>query len=125
MDSILIFVYGTLLRGEANHSWLGNAQYLGPDSLSSGTLVDLGDYPMLIPGTATIGGELYGITQTILADLDELEEHPTVYCRRPTCLTSGRLAWVYWGQPDQARDYPPIPGGSWRAHRTRLLGDSL
>jgi gamma-glutamylaminecyclotransferase len=112
--STLVFVYGTLLAGEANHHWLGDAEFLGADVIAGAELLDLGEYPMLRPGTNTVYGEVYGVSSEILAKLDELEEQPIVYRRQQNKLCSGRLAWVYWGQPAYAVGYPGINSGSWR-----------
>jgi gamma-glutamylcyclotransferase (GGCT)/AIG2-like uncharacterized protein YtfP len=111
-----LFVYGTLLRGQANHHWLQNSEFLGEDFLPNGCLFDLGAYPMLLSGSDLIAGEVYSITPQILADLDRLEEHPTVYWREPVILHSGRTAQVYWGRPLWTKDRPQIPGGSWKRY---------
>jgi gamma-glutamylcyclotransferase (GGCT)/AIG2-like uncharacterized protein YtfP len=111
-----VFVYGTLLRGQSNHHWLGNAKFLGADAIDQACLIDLGEYPMLRPGTDRILGEVYQVSDKILADLDELEEHPIVYQRALATLVSDRLAWVYWGQAAYALGHPIIAGGSWRDH---------
>jgi gamma-glutamylcyclotransferase (GGCT)/AIG2-like uncharacterized protein YtfP len=111
-----IFVYGTLLQGQSNHHWLGNAKFLGADAIDQACLIDLGEYPMLRPGTDRILGEVYRVSDKILTDLDQLEEHPIVYQRALANLVSDRLAWVYWGQAAYAQGYPIIAGSSWRDH---------
>jgi gamma-glutamylcyclotransferase (GGCT)/AIG2-like uncharacterized protein YtfP len=111
-----LFVYGTLLKGQSNHHWLQDAPYLGPDTLANGCLFDMGEYPMLLPGSNSIAGEVYRISANILANLDQLEEHPKVYHRESVILQSGRAAQVYWGKPIWTKERPIIPGGSWRQY---------
>jgi gamma-glutamylcyclotransferase (GGCT)/AIG2-like uncharacterized protein YtfP len=111
-----LFVYGTLLRGQANHHYLGDAVFLGEDAISNACLVDLGEYPMLLPGTEQIEGEVYRISAAILADLDELEEHPIVYYRELVTLLSQRQALVYWGRSLYAAGHLVIAGSSWHRY---------
>jgi gamma-glutamylcyclotransferase (GGCT)/AIG2-like uncharacterized protein YtfP len=111
-----VFVYGTLLSGQSNHHWLGDAEFLGEDAIDGACLIDLGEYPMLRPGTDRILGEVYQVSDEVLANLDELEEHPIVYQRAIVTLVSDRQAWVYWGQAAYALDYPVITDSSWRSH---------
>lgn len=103
-----VFVYGTLLAGKTNHSYLVDAVFIGPDRLLGADLYDLGSYPMIIPGQGIVCGEVYGITAHILGQLDELEDHPDLYQRKLTPLESGRMAWVYWGSLAQVAGYPQI-----------------
>ena len=51
---ILVFVYGTLKRGEARaRLWPRKPQAVEPATVR-GTLYDLGDYPALVPGDDTV-----------------------------------------------------------------------
>src|SRR5579863_6153971 len=98
MDSpILLFVYGSLLRGEANHRLLETAEFVGP----AGTppeyrLVDLGPYPGLVAagGTAVLG-EVYQVPPGLIPRLDRLEDHPDVYVRSDIRLDDGRPVVTY------------------------------
>jgi gamma-glutamylcyclotransferase (GGCT)/AIG2-like uncharacterized protein YtfP len=36
------------MRGESNHLWLENAEFLGDDELENARLFDLGAYPMML-----------------------------------------------------------------------------
>ncbi|XP_043513681.1 putative gamma-glutamylcyclotransferase CG2811 isoform X1 [Frieseomelitta varia] len=87
-----VFVYGTLKRGEPNHSLIqdtsnGYAKFLG---LGKTTI----PYPLIIathynipfllkkPGFGHhVFGEVYDVDTQMLKKLDELEEHPTFYER--------------------------------------------
>ncbi len=91
----LIFVYGTLRKGENNHHLLEKSEYLGlfetdPDY----QLVDLGSYLGMIKGNSKITGEVYRIDDQLLAQLDVLENVPDEY-HRETMDTPYGVAWIY------------------------------
>jgi gamma-glutamylcyclotransferase (GGCT)/AIG2-like uncharacterized protein YtfP len=115
MSATALFVYGTLMAGEANAAELGEAAYLGPARTAPGyTLVDLGPYPGLVAGGATVvHGELYQVPSGQLGRLDLFEEHPTVYRRAPVVLAGGAAAVAYFlVRPAPAA--PCIASGDWR-----------
>jgi gamma-glutamylcyclotransferase (GGCT)/AIG2-like uncharacterized protein YtfP len=113
----LVFVYGTLKRGEKNHHWLEGASWQGEAELSGVLLHDLGPFPMAVIGEGTAIGEVYAVEEQGLARLDELEGYPRLYDRQKLSLNDGRQAWVYLGRPRQVRHAPQVDGGSWH-HRT-------
>ncbi|XP_014212003.1 putative gamma-glutamylcyclotransferase CG2811 isoform X2 [Copidosoma floridanum] len=87
-----VFVYGTLKRGEPNHSLLtsaekGYSKFLGlGKTLLKYPLVIATKYniPFLLkrPGVGNqIIGEVYDVDSKMLKSLDELEEHPNFYVR--------------------------------------------
>ena len=113
----LVFVYGTLLRGQRNHRYLDGASFLGAvRTRPSYTLVTLGAFPALrSTGTSAVPGELYAVEASGLADLDQLEGHPDFYRRGTVQLEDGRVASTYFLPIDQhphavhiAR-WPPLP----------------
>lgn len=116
-----VFVYGTLLAGEANHSLLANALLVGAArTRATYSLYDFGPYPALVrSGASEVVGELYQVEAATLAVLDELEEHPEVYERRRIALAGGQRAWTYVMEPHQVERARLIPSGSWR-QRTPL-----
>lgn len=93
----LLFVYGTLLRGERNHHYLASARFMGEAATEPGfALYDFGAYPALSePGEHEVAGELYEIDEDTLARVDELEEHPDYYQRRELTLCCGTRAITY------------------------------
>jgi gamma-glutamylaminecyclotransferase len=97
----LLFVYGTLMRGQRNHAFLDAAQYLGRvRTAASYTLVSLGPFPALREGgSAAVEGELYEVDGAILADLDQLEGHPNFYRRDAVLLADGRPSVTYFLPP--------------------------
>ena len=114
----LVFVYGTLKRGEKNHHWLEGASWQGEAELSGVLLHDLGPFPMAVIGEGTAIGEVYAVEERGLARLDELEGYPRLYDRQLLSLNDGRQAWVYLGRPRQVRHAPLVVGGSWHATKT-------
>lgn len=118
-----VFVYGTLLRGEANHHWLRGARLLGEwRTPPCFTLYDLGPYPALCErGNQRVRGEVYETDPRGMKALDELEGYPAHYDRR-RIRTPWGLAWIYFMHypPERA---VPVPSGDWRlrpAARRRL-----
>ncbi len=58
-------------------------------------MLDLGTYPGVVRGGhGVITGELYRVTPTTLATLDELEDYPHRYDRVVFTTEHGR-AWIY------------------------------
>jgi gamma-glutamylcyclotransferase (GGCT)/AIG2-like uncharacterized protein YtfP len=94
-----LFVYGTLMRGEARHGVLrrGGACYLACGHVS-GRLIDLGPYPALTAGPGLVSGELYELEAAagLLRTLDEIEG--SRYRREPVEVETGAgilTAWAY------------------------------
>lgn len=87
-----VFVYGTLKRGEPNHSLIqdtknGYAKFLGigrtmtPYPLVIATKYNI---PFLLRKSGIgnlVFGEIYDVDTAMLKKLDELEEHPALYER--------------------------------------------
>jgi gamma-glutamylcyclotransferase (GGCT)/AIG2-like uncharacterized protein YtfP len=111
----LVFVYGTLLRGEVNHGLLADAKLLGPHRTEPRfTLYRLGAYPGLAAGGGTaVHGEVYRVTDAGLRVLDQLEDYPRLYDRELIPTPYGR-AWVYVYR-GRLRDREPIRSGDWRS----------
>jgi gamma-glutamylcyclotransferase (GGCT)/AIG2-like uncharacterized protein YtfP len=95
----LVFVYGTLKRGEKNHHWLEGASWQGEAELSGVLLHDLGPFPMAVIGKGTAIGEVYGVEEHGLARLDELEGYPRLYDRQMLSLNDGRRLGCTWAAP--------------------------
>jgi gamma-glutamylcyclotransferase (GGCT)/AIG2-like uncharacterized protein YtfP len=114
---IKVFVYGTLLRGEANHHLLAAAQFLGPGRTQAEyDLVNLGAYPAMVPGASTaVTGEVYAVNDKTLRRLDQLEGHPHFFRRQTIQLGDGTQVLAYFLSREQAQGYPPIKSGDWIA----------
>jgi gamma-glutamylcyclotransferase (GGCT)/AIG2-like uncharacterized protein YtfP len=98
MAHVHVFVYGTLMRGGANHVVLGRlgARYVAAARTARGrTLVDLGPYPALLPLDESrdalapnVHGEVFALEDTMLPELDAFEGVPTLYRREPVDLVT-------------------------------------
>jgi gamma-glutamylcyclotransferase (GGCT)/AIG2-like uncharacterized protein YtfP len=98
MAHVHVFVYGTLMRGGANHGVLVRlgARYVGAARTARGrTLVDLGPYPALLPFddsrdavAPNVHGEVFAVEESMLPELDEFEGAPTLYLREPIDLVT-------------------------------------
>lgn len=112
-EATLLFVYGTLKRGQSNHGRLQGARWLGKATLEGAVLYDLGPFPMAIAGDGWVAGELYAVAWADLPQLDAFEGCPRLYQRRWLPLADGRQAWAYLGQPHHVRHVKRLPGGHW------------
>jgi gamma-glutamylaminecyclotransferase len=113
---MLLFVYGTLRRGQSNHSQLGGARFVAEARTEPRfELVDLGGYPGLLEGgTTAVQGELYELDAALLARLDEFEDVPGLYERKQISLADAS-AHVYVMPRNRASLAPRIELGDWSA----------
>lgn len=75
----LVFVYGTLMRGECRHAALADQEFLGTAVTQPHyRLYDCGSYPGLVEAAIDSGnriaGEVWRVSADCLARLDEIEE---------------------------------------------------
>lgn len=101
----LVFVYGTLMRGRANHDVMRRAGATfasAARTLEPRTLVDLGPYPALLAAahgaTCRIEGELFYVDADALEALDAFEGCPELYARETIVVEAERgpvEAFVY------------------------------
>ncbi len=108
-----VFVYGSLRRGQSNHSLLDGASFLGVCRTAPRyTMWNLGAYPGVVPGGRdAIVGEVYRIDKRTLARLDELEAYPVLYTRERISTPFGP-AWMYIYQGSN-RGGTRIASGDW------------
>ena len=119
-----VFVYGTLKKGGANHTWIYDALFLGKAVVSGYQMHDLGSFPGVTRSQGgLVHGELYEVET--LQDLDLLEGYPRLYNREITWaytrhreqvnghwVTTMRRheAWIYFLEGSNS---PVIPDGVW------------
>jgi len=93
----ILFVYGTLKRGQRNHGLMREARFLGEAvTAPQYTLLDLGSFPGMIPsGNTAVHGELYEVGPELMARLDRHEGVPRFYVREPILLEGGNTVESY------------------------------
>jgi gamma-glutamylaminecyclotransferase len=109
----LVFVYGTLRRGEVNHYLLSGAEYCGVHvTRPRYRMLHLGTYPGVVAGGASaIEGEVYRVGGEQLVRLDRLEAYPRLYTRQLIPTPWGR-AWIYLYRGSRS-NRSTIPSGIW------------
>lgn len=131
-DLSLVFVYGTLRRGQVNHRLLAEAELIGPaTSCEDWLMVDCwgGAFPAVIGcGVEVVGhadacpivGEVYRVDPETMRRLDRLEGYPLHYDRGVfefDVLGERVEAWMYF--QERVDDRPTIAGGDWCKRTTR------
>ena len=115
-----VFVYGTLIAGEANAHWAGNARR--QKAWTTGTIYDTGcRFPAFVKrGRTHIKGEVLTVDDDGFKSMDRLEGYPRLYRREQiqVHLVGGGnvLAWVYI-MNNLCKDAPVIESGDWVAYR--------
>ena len=115
-----VFVYGTLIAGEANARWAGNARR--QKAWTTGTIYDMGcGFPAFVKrGRTHIKGEVLTVDDDGFRSMDRLEGYPRLYRREQirVHLVGGGdvLAWVYI-MNNLSKDAPVIESGDWVAYR--------
>ena len=123
-SAALVFVYGSLKRGQVNHGQLQGCAWQGEAELNGLALYDLGPFPMAIPADpeARLWGEIYSVDAEQLARLDHFEGAPRLYERQRWHLSDGRTVWVYVGRPRQVRHVRRISSGCWQGRGLAVVG---
>ena len=121
-DMIVVFVYGTLMRGGSNHYLLGNGQYLGEARADNYCLYDVTEsFPGVLHHCGkSVLGEVYSVDQPTFEDLDELESNGYLYQREQIGVTLTEseeivTAWIYvWLSPVNPELEVPYNQQPWR-----------
>ena len=94
-----VFVYGTLMSGEANHHYLENAKFISKATLKGYDMYDVGGYPAIVPGGNLIVGELYQVFLKDMSSIDMLEGEGSLYIKKCETVTDEEgektFAFVY------------------------------
>lgn len=81
-----LFVYGTLMKGFSNHHYMKSCTYLGKAKTIHKYAMFSTDFPFVTNKQADVEiiGEVYSVpNKDILLPIDELEDHPQEYERKP------------------------------------------
>jgi gamma-glutamylaminecyclotransferase len=112
--SSLLFVYGSLKRGRANHHELHGAEYVSEARTAPCfALRVVCGYPALVSGSRAISGELFRIATSSLSGLDAFEGDR--YERREILLAGGERALAYLSSDPEAGE--PYPADEWPTPR--------
>ena len=120
--SELLFVYGTLMRGEPAHHYLERAERLGTHVTEAAfRLVVVDWYPVMAPGgTQAVHGEVYRIE---LSDLRQIDAYEGDEYQRQRLETRWGDAWVYVAKGDTS-ELEEIESGQWRDWVRRRIDNS-
>lgn len=121
MNKHLVFVYGTLRRGNAGAMSIRfpSSKFIAATKVR-GSLYDLGAYPGLLldePNSLVIG-EVYEVDDEILNRLDDFEASSN-YWRKQVEISLGtnrRTCWVYEPNPEFYSSRKLITSGDWIEH---------
>jgi gamma-glutamylaminecyclotransferase len=111
-----LFVYGSLLPGEADHELLSGAAHLG-SALTTAEyyLVELNTFPALVlGGKLQVKGELFSVDSLTLGRIDVRKQHPVLFQRNTIQLANGDSAEAYLMALDQVRGRRRLKVGDWR-----------
>lgn len=114
---IRVFVYGSLKRDGIHHAELTGATFERNATTEPGhRLVAQGEYPALARGGNGVAhGEVFVVTEELLAALDRFEDVPRLYRRESVRLDDGSLAQAYVIDEETAARCHDIPSGRWPA----------
>ena len=109
MKKTLLFVYGTLMRGERNYFRIADQKFVSEATAAPKYRVfDLGPYPGLVRDEASglaVRGEVFAVSECALAELDDFEGVPTAFVRELIEVDGYSEVWAYYTNavPDGAR----------------------
>ncbi len=114
MSRHLVFVYGTLKRGQRNAGFLRQAEYLGRHKTEPQYwMYQFEEYPAVCEnGRQAIHGEIYRVSDEQMQMLDDLEWYPHFY-QRIEIVTRHGEAWMYIVRAELCRGKRKI-SGNWR-----------
>ncbi len=108
----LLFVYGTLMRGEAGHHHLGDARFVGAWTTPPHFRMVVVDwYPAIGPGERSVDGEVFDVAPSRLSAIDAYEGDGYLREILPTPWGAA-LVYVWPALPPGLED---VPNGRWRS----------
>lgn len=123
INNILIFVYGTLMRGFYNNERvLYDGTFLMKSTIKGFDMYTNGHFPMLVESDdpeKIVQGELFLINKETFQNCDYLEGYPSHYNRKQVQTEKG-IAWVYFYETQNFEQRPhltKIDTGDFRAFK--------
>ncbi len=124
----MLFVYGTLRKGERASLELNRSVMFLRESKINGEMYHLGGFPGVTFEPAlfdetkpTVVGEVYMIRDaSIIPVLDAYEGYPSLYGRTQTVTECGRKVWVYFYRGNIAH-LEPLRVGDWKTGKNAAL----
>lgn len=108
LERHLVAVYGTLKKGNSNYyRYLNTSRYVGKGETADKYPLIVDGLPYLIDAVGdghNVEVDVFRVSDTKLRDIDQLEGHPTWYCRKQIdVVVKGRKmkAWIYFN-PSQS-----------------------
>ncbi|MCE9531804.1 MAG: gamma-glutamylcyclotransferase [Planctomycetes bacterium] len=90
MSKTILFLYGTLKRGQKSHHFLAGQEFLGEArTMPLYRLYGLGWHPGMVidlENGLEVKGELWAVDDATLAKMDEYEGHPTWFVRQDVAV---------------------------------------
>lgn len=100
IEKTILFVYGTLKRGEKNSRLLADQEFVGEATTAPRYRVfDLGPWPGLVRDDANglaVRGELFAVSECCLTELDEFEEDAGAFVRERIEVDGHEGVWAYY-----------------------------
>lgn len=98
-NTVNLFVYGSLMKGQHAHHYLKDAIYLGDYRLPDFVMYDMVSYPSIQQGKGeSVVGEVYQISKDLLPAIDRYEGEGSYYKREKVKVYNSeyrRSAYVY------------------------------
>ena len=119
MNTQLVMVYGSLLKGLHNHPVISDGELLGEHETEGVfTMLSLGSFPGVIKGGHTkIKGEVYEVNDSTFKRLDSLEGYPTFYSRELISTPYSQDAWIYLlNHTHQHGTEKEVEDGDWKGY---------
>ena len=121
-----VFVYGTLMSGFGNNGLLSRAEFIGTATTEDNYKMLAKGIPYLIEekGESYVSGEIYRVSENALSRLDQLEGHPSWYCRKVITVINEMgdkvKVWVYF-MPKGREQGVVVESGNYRDYAVSSL----
>jgi gamma-glutamylaminecyclotransferase len=100
MATTVLFIYGSLKRGQSNHRVIADQEYRGEAvTMPRYRIIDLGRYGGLVRDDAAgvaVKGELWAVSECGLAELDDFETGEGLWVRYPVAVQGRESVEAYF-----------------------------